>query len=157
MLAGLVRFGLQPTGRREGVSRKHRPHAGRGRSKQRRRSAQDQTGAAAHQDLGFLGRLRRYRQRPWHEKFSWRKAVYDRAYRENVTFDPGIPNQVMPALLPYSRPIHEIVPVRCLRSRLSSVHRHNFLRTHGVARRPPARRKLENAFWIVTSFSTQFV
>ena len=26
------------------------------------------------------------------------KAVYDRAYRENVTFDPGIPNQVVPAL-----------------------------------------------------------
>ncbi len=24
------------------------------------------------------------------------KAVYDRAYRENVTFDPGIPNQVVP-------------------------------------------------------------
>jgi NAD-reducing hydrogenase small subunit len=39
------------------------------------------------------------------------KAVYDRAYRENVTFDPGIPNQVVPALLPYSRPIHEIVAV----------------------------------------------
>jgi len=39
------------------------------------------------------------------------KAVCDRAYRENVTFDPGIPNQVVPALLPYSRPIHEIVTV----------------------------------------------
>ena len=37
--------------------------------------------------------------------------VYDRAYRENVTFDPGIPNQVIPPLLPYSRPVHEIVPV----------------------------------------------
>jgi NAD-reducing hydrogenase small subunit len=40
-----------------------------------------------------------------------RKAVYDRAYRENVTFDPGIPNQGVPALLPYSRPVHEIVTV----------------------------------------------
>ena len=40
-----------------------------------------------------------------------RKAVYDRAYRENVTFDPGIPNQVVPALLPTSRPIHEFVDV----------------------------------------------
>ena len=39
------------------------------------------------------------------------KAVYDRAYRENVTFDPGIPNQVVPALLPTSRPVHEFVKV----------------------------------------------
>ena len=39
------------------------------------------------------------------------KAVYDRAYRENVTFDPGIPNQVVPPLLPTSRPIHEFVNV----------------------------------------------
>jgi len=39
------------------------------------------------------------------------KAVCDRAYRENVTFDPGIPNQVVPALLPNSRPVHEFVTV----------------------------------------------
>jgi len=39
------------------------------------------------------------------------KAVYDRAYRENVTLDPGTPNQVVPALLPASRPVHEFVPV----------------------------------------------
>ncbi len=39
------------------------------------------------------------------------KAVLDRAYRENVTCDPGIPNQVVPALLPNSRPIHEFVKV----------------------------------------------
>jgi NAD-reducing hydrogenase small subunit len=39
------------------------------------------------------------------------KAVLDRAYRENVTVDPGIPNQVVPALLPNSRPIHEFVSV----------------------------------------------
>ncbi|HLV88539.1 MAG TPA: hypothetical protein VKV39_16260 [Candidatus Sulfotelmatobacter sp.] len=39
------------------------------------------------------------------------KPVYDRAYRENVTFDPGIPDQVVPALLPTSRPIHEFVHV----------------------------------------------
>jgi NAD-reducing hydrogenase small subunit len=39
------------------------------------------------------------------------KEVYDRAYRENVTFDPGVPEQVVPPLLPYARPIHEIVPV----------------------------------------------
>jgi NAD-reducing hydrogenase small subunit len=40
-----------------------------------------------------------------------RKDVYDRAYRENVTFDPGIPTQVVPSLLPYARPIHEVVSV----------------------------------------------
>ncbi len=39
------------------------------------------------------------------------KAVYDRAYRENVTFDPGIPNQVVPPLLPNARPVHEFVSV----------------------------------------------
>jgi len=39
------------------------------------------------------------------------KPVYDRAYRENVTFDPGIPDQVVPALLPTSRPVHEFVHV----------------------------------------------
>jgi NAD-reducing hydrogenase small subunit len=39
------------------------------------------------------------------------KDVYDRAYRENVTFDPGVPQQVVPPLLPYVRPVHEIVPV----------------------------------------------
>jgi NAD-reducing hydrogenase small subunit len=39
------------------------------------------------------------------------KPVFDRAYRENVSFDPSIPNQVVPALLPTSRPIHEFVPV----------------------------------------------
>lgn len=39
------------------------------------------------------------------------KDVYDRAYRENVTFDPGVPQQVVSPLLPYARPIHEIVPV----------------------------------------------
>lgn len=41
----------------------------------------------------------------------WTKEVYDRAYRENVTFDPGVPDQVVPPLLPYVRPVHEIVPV----------------------------------------------
>lgn len=41
----------------------------------------------------------------------WTKEVYDRAYRENVTFDPGVPDQVVPRLLPYVRPVHEIVPV----------------------------------------------
>lgn len=39
------------------------------------------------------------------------QSVYDRAYRENVTFDPGVPDQVVPRLLPYARPVHEIVPV----------------------------------------------
>ena len=39
------------------------------------------------------------------------EAIYDRAYRENVTLDPGTPNEVVPALLPQSRPIHEVVHV----------------------------------------------
>lgn len=39
------------------------------------------------------------------------KLVYDRAYRENATFDAGVPDQVVPPLLPYARPVHEIVPV----------------------------------------------
>lgn len=39
------------------------------------------------------------------------KSVYDRAYRENVTFDPGVPDQVVPLLLPTARPVHEIVAV----------------------------------------------
>src|ERR1700676_700876 len=40
------------------------------------------------------------------------KSVYDRAYSENVTLDPGVsncgtPDQVVPRLLPQARPIHE--------------------------------------------------
>jgi NAD-reducing hydrogenase small subunit len=38
-------------------------------------------------------------------------AVYDRAYRENVTLDPGIPTQVVPRLLAQARPVHEFVEV----------------------------------------------
>jgi NAD-reducing hydrogenase small subunit len=39
------------------------------------------------------------------------KSIYDRAYLENVTLDPGTPNQVVPRLLPYARPVHEVVKV----------------------------------------------
>jgi len=39
------------------------------------------------------------------------KAVYDRAYRENATLDAGTPDQVVPALLPYARPVHQFVKV----------------------------------------------
>jgi NAD-reducing hydrogenase small subunit len=39
------------------------------------------------------------------------KEVYDRAYRENVTLDPGTPDRVVSPLLPFARPVHEIVPV----------------------------------------------
>ena len=39
------------------------------------------------------------------------KSVYDRAFCENVTLDPGIPDQVVPRLLPYARPVHELVAV----------------------------------------------
>ena len=37
--------------------------------------------------------------------------VYARAYIENVTLDPGVPLQVIPRLLPFARPVHEIVAV----------------------------------------------
>lgn len=39
------------------------------------------------------------------------QAVYDRAYRENVTLAPGTPDQVIPRLLPYARPVHSVVSV----------------------------------------------
>ena len=39
------------------------------------------------------------------------KAVCDRAYTENVTLNPGTPTEVIPKLLPYARPIHEVVKV----------------------------------------------
>ena len=39
------------------------------------------------------------------------QAVYERAYCENVTLEPGIPDQVVPRLLPQARPIHEFVAV----------------------------------------------
>jgi NAD-reducing hydrogenase small subunit len=39
------------------------------------------------------------------------KAVYERAYLENVTLAPRVPDQVVPKLLPQARPIHEFVPV----------------------------------------------
>lgn len=37
--------------------------------------------------------------------------VLDRAYRENVQLNPQIPDQVIPKLLPQSRPVHEFVSV----------------------------------------------
>ena len=39
------------------------------------------------------------------------KAVLDRAYCENVTFDPGIPTEIVPGLLRARRPVHEVVTV----------------------------------------------
>jgi NAD-reducing hydrogenase small subunit len=39
------------------------------------------------------------------------QAIYDRAYRENVTLAPGTPDQIVPRLLPYARPVHEVVTV----------------------------------------------
>ncbi|MGC2193472.1 MAG: hypothetical protein WA628_02270 [Terriglobales bacterium] len=39
------------------------------------------------------------------------QAVCDRAYRENTTLDPGVPDEVVPKLLDRARPVHEIVPV----------------------------------------------
>lgn len=39
------------------------------------------------------------------------KAVYERAYLENVTLDAGVPQEIVPPLLPRARPVHEVVPV----------------------------------------------
>ena len=39
------------------------------------------------------------------------KAVYERAYLENVTLDAGVPQEIVPRLLPCARPVHEVVPV----------------------------------------------
>ena len=38
-------------------------------------------------------------------------SVYDRAYRATATLTPGAPSEVIPRLLPYARPVHEVVPV----------------------------------------------
>ncbi len=38
-------------------------------------------------------------------------AVLRRAYLENVTSDPLIPRDIIPALLPTTRPVHEVVTV----------------------------------------------
>lgn len=39
------------------------------------------------------------------------QPLLDRAYRENVTLHPGIPVEVVPALLPMARPVHRVVKV----------------------------------------------
>ena len=39
------------------------------------------------------------------------KAIMDRAYVENATLDLRPPTEVVPKLLPQSRPVHEFVPV----------------------------------------------
>jgi NAD-reducing hydrogenase small subunit len=37
--------------------------------------------------------------------------LLDRAYRENVTLNPALPDRVVPALLPTSQPVHRFVKV----------------------------------------------
>ncbi len=39
------------------------------------------------------------------------QAVYDRAYCENATLMPGTPHEIVPRLLSYARPVHEVVDV----------------------------------------------
>ena len=39
------------------------------------------------------------------------KALLERAYLENVTLNPRIPLDVVPALLPMARPVHRVVKV----------------------------------------------
>jgi NAD-reducing hydrogenase small subunit len=38
-------------------------------------------------------------------------ALMDRSYRENVTVNPQIPTQIVPALLPMSTPVHKTIKV----------------------------------------------
>jgi NAD-reducing hydrogenase small subunit len=40
-----------------------------------------------------------------------RWKLVDATMRENVTLEPGVPDQVVPRLLPYARPVHEVVHV----------------------------------------------
>ena len=39
------------------------------------------------------------------------ESVYDRAYYDTATLSPGTPTEVIPRLLPYARPVHEVVTV----------------------------------------------
>lgn len=39
------------------------------------------------------------------------QAICDRAYRENTTLDAGVPDQIVPKLLPGALPVHEVVAV----------------------------------------------
>ncbi len=39
------------------------------------------------------------------------EAIIERAYFENVTNNPGLPDQNIPALLPRVRPVHQVVDV----------------------------------------------
>lgn len=39
------------------------------------------------------------------------QVICDRAYRENATLDQGTPSEFIPPLLPYARPVHEVVNV----------------------------------------------
>lgn len=39
------------------------------------------------------------------------RAILRRAYLENGTLEAQIPREIIPALLPFARPVHEIVPV----------------------------------------------
>ncbi len=78
------------------------------------------------------------------------KAVCDRAYRENVTFDPGTPNQVVPALLPNSRPMHEFVTVDVFVPGCPPSADTIYLCGVRTAGRPAAGRERENSFWVVS-------
>jgi NAD-reducing hydrogenase small subunit len=37
--------------------------------------------------------------------------LLDRAYRENVTLNPGLPTRIVPQLLPTAKPVHRVVKV----------------------------------------------
>ena len=59
--------------------------------------------------------------------FRPRNRCYNRAYVENVTLKPGVPDQIVPTLAAKARPIHEFVTRGCLCPGLSALGRHDFL------------------------------
>ena len=78
------------------------------------------------------------------------KAVYDRAYRENVTFDPGIPDQVVPSAFTKLAARSRIRECRRICPGMSAVSRHDLLHRDGIAGRSDARPDFENALWSVS-------
>ena len=64
------------------------------------------------ENAGFARRLRRDRQRPRNAQSHLRRFPCTTApIKENVTLNPGTPTDMVPALLPYARPVHEVVKV----------------------------------------------
>ena len=113
-LAAARRRRLQPAGRRQGVSRGRRRHAGRRRGLAARRTCtRIQHGPRAHQDAGLARRLRRHRQRARHaQPLRRRRRAATAPTSRTSTLDPQIPTRGRPAAAARrSGPVHEVVPV----------------------------------------------